>query len=148
MKRLFALLLALVTAFSMVACSSPSVAPSSVTASGAPAATTAPAATAAPSTSTAPAAKAPSGSLVVYSPHDADPLNDGVNMFMQKYPGIQVEVVAAGTGELCNRIKAESASPIADVLWGGGADSLAAFKDYFQPYVCAKRRLYRRSLQG
>ena len=32
---------------------------------------------------------------------------------------------------------AESANPIADVLWGGGADSLAAFKDYFAPYVCA-----------
>lgn len=78
---------------------------------------------------------APSGSLVVYSPHDADPLNDGINQFMEKYPGIQVEIVAAGTGELCNRIKAESAAPIADVLWGGGADSLASFKEYFQPYV-------------
>ena len=57
--------------------------------------------------------------------------------FMEKYPNVKVEVVAAGTGELCNRIAAESANPIADVLWGGGADSLAAFKEYFQPYVCA-----------
>lgn len=78
-----------------------------------------------------------SGTVVVYSPHDADPLNAGVNMFMEAYPDIQVEVVAAGTGELCNRIAAESANPIADVLWGGGADSLAAFKQYFAPYVCA-----------
>lgn len=78
-----------------------------------------------------------SGSVVVYSPHDADPLNAGVNMFMEKYPDIQVEIVAAGTGELCNRIAAEKDNPIADVLWGGGADSLAAFKEYFQPYVCA-----------
>ena len=76
-----------------------------------------------------------SGTVVVYSPHDADPLNAGVNQFMEKYPN--VKVVAAGTGELCNRIAAESANPIADVLWGGGADSLAAFKEYFQPYVCA-----------
>ena len=78
-----------------------------------------------------------SGSVVVYSPHDADPLNAGVNLFMEKYPNVKVEVVAAGTGELCNRIAAEAANPIADVLWGGGADSLAAFKEYFQPYVCA-----------
>ena len=86
------------------------------------------------------AAKAPEdykGTVVVYSPHDADPLNAGVNLFMEKYPNVKVEVVAAGTGELCNRIAAESANPIADVLWGGGADSLAAFKDYFAPYVCA-----------
>ena len=78
-----------------------------------------------------------SGSVVVYSPHDADPLNAGVNLFMEKYPNVKVEVVAGGTGELCNRIAAEAANPIADVLWGGGADSLAAFKEYFQPYVCA-----------
>ena len=78
-----------------------------------------------------------SGTLVVYSPHDADPLNAGVNMFMEKYPNIKVEIVAAGTGELCNRIAAEAANPIADVLWGGGADSLAAFKEFFEPYVCA-----------
>ncbi len=85
----------------------------------------------------APAAQEASGTVVVYSPHDADPLNAGVNMFMEAYPNIQVEVVAAGTGELCNRIAAEAENPIADVLWGGGADSLAAFKDYFQPYTCA-----------
>lgn len=87
-----------------------------------------------------PAEKAPedySGTVVVYSPHDADPLNAGVNLFMEKYPNVKVEVVAAGTGELCNRIAAESANPIADVLWGGGADSLAAFKEHFAPYVCA-----------
>ena len=90
--------------------------------------------------SEATAGKAPedySGTVVVYSPHDADPLNAGVNLFMEKYPNVKVEVVAAGTGELCNRIAAESANPIADVLWGGGADSLAAFKEYFEPYVCA-----------
>ncbi len=86
-----------------------------------------------------PAAKAPEdykGTVVVYSPHDADPLNAGVNQFMAAYPNVKVEVVAAGTGELCNRIKAEADKPIADVLWGGGADSLAAFKEYFAPYVC------------
>ncbi len=79
----------------------------------------------------------PSGTVVVYSPHDADPLNAGVNQFMAKYPGVKVEVVAAGTGELLNRIQAEAAAPLADVLWGGGADSLAAFKTFFAPYVCA-----------
>ena len=70
--------------------------------------------------SEATAEKAPedySGTVVVYSPHDADPLNAGVNLFMEKYPNVKVEVVAAGTGELCNRIAAESANPIADVLW-------------------------------
>ena len=66
------------------------------------------------------------GKLVVYSPHDADPLNAGVAQFKEKYPNIDVEVIAAGTGELCQRIVAEAANPQGDVLWGGGADTLAA----------------------
>ena len=35
-------------------------------------------------------ADAPSGSVVVYSPHDADPLNAGVAQFMAAYPDINV----------------------------------------------------------
>ena len=77
------------------------------------------------------------GSLVVYSPHDADPLQSGLALFQAAYPDIKVEYIAAGTGELLQRVAAESENPLADVLWGGGADSLAAFKPYFQPYVCA-----------
>lgn len=84
-----------------------------------------------------PVEKAPedyTGTLTIYSPHDSDPLNAGVAMFEKKYPNVKVEVVADGTGNLLNRIAAESAAPMADVLWGGGADSLAAYKEYFQAY--------------
>jgi len=73
--------------------------------------------------------------VVIYTPHDADPMNAAVNTFMAHYPDIQVEVVAAGTGELLDKIAAEASDPKADVLWGGGADSLAAYKDYFESYV-------------
>ena len=76
------------------------------------------------------------GSLVVYSPHDADPLNAGVAMFQAAYPDIDVQVIAAGTGELCQRVVAEAENPQGDVLWGGGADTLAGYVDYFAPYVC------------
>lgn len=139
-KKVISMLLAGIMVFSLTACGN-----SESTTTEAPAADTAATesttteSTAAESTEAAPEADAAnaSGTVVVYSPHDADPLNAGVNMFMEKYPDIQVEVVAAGTGELLNRIAAEAENPIADVLWGGGADSLAAFKEYFQPYVCA-----------
>lgn len=89
---------------------------------------------------TASADKAPeeyTGNLVIYSPHDADPLAAGVALFEKTYPNITVEVIAAGTGELCQRIVAESENPQGDVLWGGGADTLAAYTEYFAPYVCA-----------
>lgn len=90
------------------------------------------------------AEKAPeeyTGSVVIYSPHDADPLNDGVAQFSEKYPNINVEIVAAGTGELAQRVVAEAANPQGDVFWGGGADTLAGYTDYFAPYVCANDEL-------
>ena len=74
------------------------------------------------------------GTLTIYSPHDSDPLNDGVAAFEAAYPNVKVEVVADGTSNLVAKIAAESAAPVADVLWGGGADTLAAYKTYFQPY--------------
>ena len=131
MKKYLALLLALAMVFALCACGG----------STAPAETPAPESAApAEETPAEPAEKAPedyTGNLVVYSPHDADPLNAGVEMFRQAYPNINVEVIAAGTGELCQRVVAESANPQGDVLWGGGADTLAAYTDYFAPYVCA-----------
>ena len=131
MKKILALVLALVMILSLVACG----------AKEEPAATEAPKAEAAPEAApAAPAEKTPAdytGNLVVYSPHDADPLNAGVALFQAAYPNINVEVIAAGTGELCQRVVAESANPQGDVLWGGGADTLAAYVDYFAPYVCA-----------
>lgn len=144
MRKVLTASLATMMVLSLAACGGGSKPADTTTA--APAATEAPAETtaeetkAAESQAEAAAEKKPEdykGTVVVYSPHDADPLNAGVNLFMEKYPNVKVEVVAAGTGELCNRIAAESANPIADVLWGGGADSLAAFKEYFAPYVCA-----------
>ena len=64
-----------------------------------------------------------SQTLTVYSPHPAETINIGVQEFTNR-TGIKVEVVAAGTGELLNRIAAESANPLGDVFWGGGAESL------------------------
>ena len=131
MKKLMAMLLALVMVFALCACGQ----------TAAPAEQPAEKPAEAPAEAPAePAEKTPedyTGSLVVYSPHDADPLAAGVAMFEAAYPNIKVEVIAAGTGELCQRVVAESANPQGDVLWGGGADTLAAYVDYFDPYVCA-----------
>ena len=140
MKKILALLLAAAMTLALCACgdsatpteTQPPVTTEASVQDAAPAETDA--------AETEAAEKAPedyTGDLVVYSPHDADPLNAGVEMFRQAYPNINVEVIAAGTGELCQRIVAESANPQGDVLWGGGADTLAAYTDYFSPYVCA-----------
>ncbi|NLU53536.1 MAG: extracellular solute-binding protein [Clostridiaceae bacterium] len=92
--------------------------------------------TATPTDSSTPEPKPASKEVTVYSPHPSDPLNDGVKEFQEK-TGITVNIVAAGTGELLKRIEAESANPQADVFWGGGADSLAAYSQYFEKFIPA-----------
>ena len=82
MKKIIALLLALVLTMGLVACGASEPAPTEAPKAEAPAA---PAATEA----AAPAEKAPedyTGNLVIYSPHDPQPLEAGVSMFMAKYP--------------------------------------------------------------
>ena len=75
------------------------------------------------------------GNLVIYSPHDPQPLEAGVSMFMAAYPNINVEYLSIPTGEAIQRIAAEAENPQADVLWGGGADTLAGQVALFQPFV-------------
>ncbi len=142
-SRLLALLLALVMVFALCACGSTEEATETEAETATEATETATAEEATETTEpteTEEAGKAPedyTGSLVVYSPHDADPLAAGIALFEQTYPNIKVEVIAGGTGELCQRVVAEAENPQGDVLWGGGADTLAAYTDYFAPYVCA-----------
>ena len=48
-----------------------------------------------------------SGTLTIYSPHDSDPLNDGVAAFEAAYPNVKVEVVADGTSNLVANLVTE-----------------------------------------
>jgi iron(III) transport system substrate-binding protein len=77
--------------------------------------------------------------VTVYSPHPTEAINLGVKEFQQK-TGITVELVAAGTGELLKRVEAESANPMGDVFWGGGAESVQAYSKYFAKYVSKEAR--------
>ncbi len=83
---------------------------------------------------------APSKTVTVYSPHPTEAINLGVKEFQQK-TGITVELVAAGTGELLKRVEVESANPLGDVFWGGGAESVQAYAKYFERFVSTEDRL-------
>lgn len=74
--------------------------------------------------------------VTVYSPHQAEIINPIVKEFQDRTK-IEVELVTGGTGELLNRMKAESGNPLGDVFWGGGAESLAAFIENFEAYKVA-----------
>ena len=71
--------------------------------------------------------------VTVYSPNQTEIINPIVKEFQDR-TGIKVNLVTGGTGELLKRIQAEKDNPLGDVIWGGGAESLEAYKDYFEPY--------------
>ena len=52
--------------------------------------------------------------------------------------GVWVEVVEGGTNELLERLDKEKDAPQADVMFGGGVESLESYRDLFAPYTCAQ----------
>lgn len=75
--------------------------------------------------------------LVIYTSHKEEVYRPIVKEFEQR-TGIWVDVVAGGTNELLERIREEADHPAADVMFGGGVESLASYRDCFEPYTCAQ----------
>jgi iron(III) transport system substrate-binding protein len=84
----------------------------------------------------APAAHA--GEVVLYSSNSVEAINAVVDEFNKKYPGITIAPVRGSTGAMMQRIKAEAASPKADIFWSGGFPALGAYREYFAPYRSAE----------
>ena len=74
-------------------------------------------------------------SLVIYSPHQLYFINPLVDDFKAKNPGINVDVIAAGTGELLKRVEAEKDNPLGDILWGGTITTVKRQIDLFENYT-------------
>ena len=110
MKKLLALLLVAVMAFSLAACET----------------VDAPAGEA--------AAPAASDTLVVYTTVSQNTIDRLIPMF-EEQTGIKVELVTAKVGELAKRIEAERENPQGDILWGAGISSIQSYdKTLFMPY--------------
>lgn len=71
--------------------------------------------------------------LVVYTSHKADVYPAIIEEF-ERRTGIWVQVETGGTNELLARIAREDGTAGADLMFGGGVESLQAYQDYFLPY--------------
>ena len=72
--------------------------------------------------------------LVVYTSHKEEVWWPIVKEFEER-TGIWVDVVYGATSELLERLSQEEKSPRADVMFGGGAESLETYRDCFTPYT-------------
>lgn len=68
--------------------------------------------------------------LTVYTSHKEEVYQPIIEEF-ERRTGVWVRVVSGGTTELLERIAAESDAPAADVMFGGGVESLWAYEAYF-----------------
>lgn len=80
--------------------------------------------------------------LVIYTSHKEEVYQPIVREF-ERRTGIWVEVVYGGTNELLEKIRSETDNPKADVMFGGGVESLNSCSDCFQSYEAADSQAIR-----
>ncbi|MEI0700915.1 ABC transporter substrate-binding protein [Brachyspira intermedia] len=74
-------------------------------------------------------------SLVIYCPHPLEFINPLVDDFKTKNPGINVDIIAAGVGELLKRVESEKDNPLGDILWGGSLNTVKPKVELFENYT-------------
>ena len=85
--------------------------------------------------------------LVVYTSHKEEVYWPIIKEFEER-TGIWVEIVPGGTNELLDRLVQESEEPRADVMVGGGVDSLEAYAGCFSPYFCCDWELLKPEMRA
>jgi iron(III) transport system substrate-binding protein len=73
------------------------------------------------------------GRVSVYTAHKAEIIERLIPEF-EKATGLTADIVKAGSGDIINRVRAESANPQADVIWSIGAELLEANGDLLEAY--------------
>lgn len=75
--------------------------------------------------------------LTIYTSHKEEVYRPIIREFEER-TGIWVNVVTGGTNELLEQIAQEKDAPVADVMFGGGVESLESYREFFEPYVCTE----------
>lgn len=71
--------------------------------------------------------------VVIYCSHPLTFINPLVEEF-EKQSGVNVEIVADGTGKLLGRVESEKADPLADIFWGGSISIMKPRTSLFEEY--------------
>lgn len=73
-------------------------------------------------------------SLVLYASHPTEMVDFYVKAFEKENPGVKVELITGGTGDLLGRVRAEKDRPRGDVLWGGSSTTGGSAPELFVKY--------------
>ena len=94
------------------------------------------------------AASAQTSSVVVYSAVSPKVMTAFVDEFQKQNPGVKVDLINGGSGELLTRLQAEKANPRADVLVGPDVDVFDAAIDLFEGYKSKEDAAFPRTAVG
>lgn len=72
--------------------------------------------------------------LTIYTAHKEEIYKPIIREFEER-SGIYVEIISGGTNEMLYMIAKDNGNGAADIMFGGGVDSLVAYEKYFEPYV-------------
>lgn len=85
--------------------------------------------------------------LTIYTSHKEEVYMPIVREFEER-TGIWVDVITGGTNELLEKIESQQDNIEADVMFGGGVESLKAYEHCFSPYVVGSSGSIREPLQA
>ncbi|MGM9605224.1 MAG: ABC transporter substrate-binding protein [Faecousia sp.] len=88
----------------------------------------------------------PGSRLVVYTSHKEEVYQPIIREFEER-TGIWVELVTGGSNELLQQLDAERAAPRADVMFGGGVESLESYRYLFRTVRCGEYEAITESLR-
>jgi len=76
-----------------------------------------------------------SSQVVVYTAEKDENVQALTRLWAQTEPGIKLNTLASGSNEVVQRARAERQRPLGDLIWGVGAEGLAANPELFEAYT-------------
>ena len=73
----------------------------------------------------------PSAGLTIYAAQGGEVTDPVVDAYRRQNPGLSIQIIRGGMGEMLSRIRAEREQPIGDLLWGGSPEMYAINDELF-----------------
>ncbi len=83
----------------------------------------------------APARAQDANSVTIYTSNNQQAVQAITDEARRALPGLKLNFITGGSGQLLRRMEAEAAKPSADIFWSSSANTLGAFKQLYEPYA-------------
>jgi len=84
--------------------------------------------------------KAGARQVVAYAAEKEEIVQAVSRMWEKAAPDIELSVIAAGTNEVVQRVRAERQQPLGDLIWGVGAEGPSANPELYEPYQTSEAK--------